>query len=124
MPYAVDVQNGSASADVEDILSTAPGVQSAGATLGAGSDWYMIVAAFRPLGSCWSPVHRSNRRQVSSPGTSVGAADVVRHFCSLTAPLAARGTMPDGRPSRKLPVGMVTSAELGHYGIRVLTSAS
>ena len=50
VPYAVDVQNGSASADFEDILSTAPGVQTASATLGAGSDWYMVVATFRPLG--------------------------------------------------------------------------
>jgi hypothetical protein len=33
-----------------DVLSTAPGPQTAGATLGVGSDWYMVVAAFRPLG--------------------------------------------------------------------------
>jgi hypothetical protein len=51
VPLAVDVQNGSASADMEDVLSTAPGVQTAGAMLGVGSDWYMVVGAFRPLGS-------------------------------------------------------------------------
>ena len=50
VPLVVDVQNGSASADIEDVLSTASGVQTAGATLGVGSDWYMVVAAFRPLG--------------------------------------------------------------------------
>jgi hypothetical protein len=48
VPYVVDVQNGSASADIEDILSTAPGPQTASDTLGVGSDWYMVVATFRP----------------------------------------------------------------------------
>ena len=48
VPYVVDVQNGSASADMEDILSTAAGTQTASDTLGAGSDWYMVVATFRP----------------------------------------------------------------------------
>jgi hypothetical protein len=48
VPYVVDVQNGSASADMEDILSTAAGTQTASDTLGVGSDWYMVVATFRP----------------------------------------------------------------------------
>jgi hypothetical protein len=48
VPYVVDVQNGSASADMEDILSTAAGPQTASDTLGVGSDWYMVVATFRP----------------------------------------------------------------------------
>jgi hypothetical protein len=50
VPYVVDVQNGSASADMEDILSTAAGTQTASDTLGAGSDWYMVVTTFRPAG--------------------------------------------------------------------------
>jgi Fibronectin type III domain len=48
VPYVVDVQNGSASADIEDILSTAAGTQTASDILGADSDWYMVVATFRP----------------------------------------------------------------------------
>jgi len=48
VPYMVDVQNGSASADMEDILSTAAGTQTASDILGVGSDWYMVVATFRP----------------------------------------------------------------------------
>ena len=47
VPYVVDVQNGSASADMEDVLSTAAGTQTASDILGAGSDWYMVVATFR-----------------------------------------------------------------------------
>ncbi len=50
IPYVVDVQNGSASADLEDILSGAAGPQSEHATLGTdGSGSYTVVAAFRPL---------------------------------------------------------------------------
>ena len=48
VPYVIDVQNGSASADLEDILSTAAGTQTASDALGSGSDWYMVVATFRP----------------------------------------------------------------------------
>ena len=47
VPYVVDVQNGSASADMEDVLSTAAGTQTASDILGVGSDWYMVVATFR-----------------------------------------------------------------------------
>ncbi|MGZ4569677.1 MAG: beta strand repeat-containing protein [Blastococcus sp.] len=50
IPYVVDVQNGSASADLEDILSGAAGPQSEHATLGTnGGGSYTVVAAFRPL---------------------------------------------------------------------------
>ena len=51
VPYindVVDAQNGSASSDLEDILSSAAGPQTANATLGVGGDWYMVVATFRP----------------------------------------------------------------------------
>jgi chitodextrinase len=49
VPYIVDAQNGSASSDLEDVLSSTAGPQSANATLGVGGDWYMVVATFRPL---------------------------------------------------------------------------
>ncbi len=46
VPFAMDVQNGSASANLEDILATAAGPQTAAETLGAASTSYTIVAAF------------------------------------------------------------------------------
>ena len=46
VPFAMDVQNGSASANLEDILATAAGPQTATETLGAASTSYTIVAAF------------------------------------------------------------------------------
>ena len=48
VPFVVDVQNGSASSTLEDILATAAGPQTATATLGAASTSYTVVAAFKP----------------------------------------------------------------------------
>src|SRR5438094_8987405 len=49
VPYLIDVQNGSASSDLEDILSSAGGPQEGSLTLGSATNWYMILATFRPL---------------------------------------------------------------------------
>ncbi len=46
VPFVTDVQNGSASANLEDILATAAGPQTAAETLGSASTSYTIVAAF------------------------------------------------------------------------------
>src|SRR5213594_2725324 len=48
VPYLIDVQNGSASSDLEDILSSADGPQEGSLTLGSATNWYMILATFRP----------------------------------------------------------------------------
>jgi hypothetical protein len=48
VPEVVDVQNGSASASLEDILATAAGPQTVTATLGAASTFYTVAAAFKP----------------------------------------------------------------------------
>src|SRR5437016_9505419 len=49
VPYLLDVQNGSASSDLEDILSSAAGPQQGSLSLGAATNWYMVLATFRPL---------------------------------------------------------------------------
>ena len=48
VPYVMDVQNGSASSNLEDILATAVGPQSASEILGSASTSYTVVAAFTP----------------------------------------------------------------------------
>ena len=48
VPYVVDVQNGSGSANMQDVLATAPGTQTATESLGAASTSYSVVAAFTP----------------------------------------------------------------------------
>ncbi len=47
IPYITDVQNGSASSTLSDILSSTAAPQTANAELGTGGDWYMVVATFR-----------------------------------------------------------------------------
>ena len=49
VPYLIDVQNGSASSDLEDILCSAGGPQEGSLTLGSATNWYMVLATFRSL---------------------------------------------------------------------------
>src|SRR5947199_8510962 len=49
VPYLIDAQNGSASSDLADILSSAGGPQEGSMTLGSATNWYMMLATFRPL---------------------------------------------------------------------------
>jgi hypothetical protein len=63
VPYVVDVQNGSASSSLEDILASAAGSQTARATLGAASASYTVVAVFKPRPIRPAPARR--RRTVS-----------------------------------------------------------
>ena len=46
VPYLIDAQNGSASSDLEDILSSAAGPQEGSLTLGSASNWVMVLATF------------------------------------------------------------------------------
>ena len=48
VPYVLDVRNGSASADLEDILSCAAGPQQGSLTFDTPDTWHMVVATFRP----------------------------------------------------------------------------
>ncbi len=47
VPYLLDVHDGSASSDLEDILSSAAAPQQGSLTLGAATNWYMVLATFR-----------------------------------------------------------------------------
>src|SRR6266550_1220655 len=49
VPYLIDAQNGSASSDVEDILSSAAGPQEGSLIFGSATNWYMVLVTFRPL---------------------------------------------------------------------------
>jgi len=49
VPYVLDVRNGSASSDLEDILSCAAGPQQGNLTFGATDTWHMVLATFRPI---------------------------------------------------------------------------
>src|SRR5438552_2846280 len=49
VPYLIDAQIGSSYSDLEDILCSAGGPQEGSLTLGSATNWYMILATFRPL---------------------------------------------------------------------------
>src|SRR5881396_3628875 len=51
VPYVLDVHNGSAASDLEDILSSADGPQEGSLTLGRPDNWYMVLATFVPAGA-------------------------------------------------------------------------
>jgi len=51
VPYVLDVRYGSASADLEDILSCAAGPQQGSLTFGATDTWHMVLATFKPAGA-------------------------------------------------------------------------
>src|SRR5206468_3644582 len=48
VPYVLDVQNGSAAADLEDILSSADGPQEGNLTLATATNWVTVLATFHP----------------------------------------------------------------------------
>src|SRR5207248_9274673 len=54
VPYVLDVRNGSASSDLEDILSSAAGPQQGSLTLGTPDTWQMLLATFRTIGTASS----------------------------------------------------------------------
>src|SRR5437867_3590260 len=49
VPYVLDVRNGSASSDLEDIVSCAAGPQQGNLTFGTTDTWHMVLATFRPI---------------------------------------------------------------------------
>jgi len=55
VPYLIDAQNGSASSDLEDILSSAAGPQQGSVTFGSATNWYMALATFRPMANVGLP---------------------------------------------------------------------
>jgi hypothetical protein len=48
LTFVMRSQTSSGSADVEDVLAGAAGAQDARATFGSSTDWYAVVATFKP----------------------------------------------------------------------------
>src|SRR5881396_2444302 len=70
VPYFIDAQNGSASSDLEDILSSAGGPQEGSLTLGSATNWYMALAAFRSTGSPTPTTTSTTPRTTTSTSTT------------------------------------------------------
>lgn len=48
LPFTIRTQNGSGSADLEDVLSGAAGAQDGTASFSTSTDWYAVAAVFKP----------------------------------------------------------------------------
>ena len=119
VPYindVVDAQNGSASSDLEDILSSAPGPQTANATLGVGGDWYMVVAAFRPLPPTFalSGVVLASGGTTPLSGTSVYAFDGTTYLYDGAAAMGTGGTYTINLPAGTYKLFVGTNSTPGY----------
>src|SRR5439155_56531 len=115
VPYVFDVRYGSASADLEDILSCAAGPQQASLTFGATDTWHMVLATFKPLAGASTtttsptsttttsptPTSTTTTHTVTNPGTTTGVSSSghasvsgqsVTFAATVTAKSAGAGT--------------------------------
>src|SRR5437870_1039767 len=70
VPYLIDAHNGSYASDLEDVLSSAAGPQVGSLTLGAATNWYMALAAFRSTGSPTPTTTSTTPRTTTSTSTT------------------------------------------------------
>ena len=89
VPYVLDVQNGSAASDLEDILSSAAGPQEGSLTLGTGTNWNMVLATFRPA---------STTTTTTQPGTTTTTTTRPPSTSSTTSTSTTRPPTSTTRP--------------------------
>src|SRR5207249_9894697 len=70
VPYLVDAENGSTASTLEDILSSAAGPQVGSMTLGWPTNWYMVLATFRPASSTSTTQPATTTTTTRPPATS------------------------------------------------------
>jgi len=129
VPYVLDVRYGSASADVEDILSCAAGPQQGSLTFGTTDTWHMVLATFRPIVAASSTTTLSPTTSTTSttiapttttstttststttttlPGTTTGLTSSDRHSVSGQA-VTFTATVKAKSPGAGTPTGTVT----------------
>src|SRR5206468_738753 len=89
VPYLIDAQNGSASSDLEDILSSAAGPQEGNLTLGSASNWVMVLATFQSTaGSTTTTTTTTTRTTTTStvPRTTTTARPTTTTQTTTTRP--------------------------------------
>src|SRR6059058_5231711 len=70
VPYVLDVRNGSASSLLEDILSSAEGPQEGSLTLGSATNWFMVLATFRPASTTGTTQPATTTTTTTRPPTT------------------------------------------------------
>jgi len=120
VPYLLDVHNGSDASDLVDILSSAAGPQQGGLTLGLSTNWYMVLATFRPAGAgpttTTSPGSVTTTSTTTStnptttttlPGTTTGVDSSINPSVS-GQPVTFTATVTAKSPAAGTPTGTVT----------------
>ncbi len=117
VPYVMDVQNGSASASLEDILATAAGPQTATETLGAVSTSYTVVAAFTPpVQSAPTSVTVTGPPSVAvgsayaASAAAVGASPAAAYALAAGAPAWLSIAPTSGAVTGTVPLGITSFA--------------
>ena len=88
VPYLLDVQDGSASSDLEDILSSAAAPQQGSLTLGAATNWYMVLATFRST----APITTTTTSTTTTrPTTTTTTTTLPGSACSRATVIPAAG---------------------------------
>src|SRR5439155_799701 len=94
VPYLIDVQNGSASSDLEDILCSAGGPQEGSLTLGSATNWYMILATLRrggfaAEGAAGDVTERAEVTRALERADALGSLVAVAHCAGVSPTLAS-----------------------------------
>ena len=104
VPYVLDVRNGSASSDLEDILSCAAGPQQGNLTFGATDTWHMVLATFRPIVTAST----TTTTTTTLPGTTTGLTSSVHPWSVFGQPVTFTATVTANSPGAGTPTGTVT----------------
>src|SRR5437879_1365588 len=94
VPYLIDAQNGSASSDLEDILSSAAGPQEGSLTLGSASNWVMVLATFQSTAASTTTTSTTTPPTTTSTSTTTTTirATTTTTTSTSTTPTTVRGT--------------------------------
>src|SRR5438093_1266061 len=95
-PYLIDAQNGSASSDLEDILSSAAGPQEGNLTLGSASNWVMVLATFQSTTG-------STTTSTTTPPPTTSTSTTTTTTRSTTTNTATTRTPPTTTPTSTPP---------------------
>src|SRR5439155_702363 len=121
VPYVLDVRNGSASSDLEDILSCAAGPQQGNLTFGATDTWHMVLATFRPIVTASTTTTTTttlppttptttlpSTTTTTLPGTTTGLTSSVHPWSVFGQPVTFTATVTAKSPGAGTPTGTVT----------------
>jgi len=122
VPYVLDVQNGSAAADLEDILSSADGPQEGSLTLATATNWVMVLATFHPTvatsaASTTTTTSTTIRRATTSTTPGPTTTSTTRTSTTTTRPptKTTSTTTPTGTCSGACPIRTVFLILMENY---------